>query len=91
MTNNYLIWFPITNTISVTYTQLLLTYLVPKYIPVVYEQRCIVLILPLSNDRGYIKFLETYHFDFDINKKFVNQTHVSLHFVHYNYNRSCIV
>ena len=38
ITNNYSILFSITNTISVTYNQLLLTYLVPKYIPVVYEQ-----------------------------------------------------
>ena len=38
LTNNHSILFSITNTISVTYDQLLLTYLVPKYIPVVYEQ-----------------------------------------------------
>ena len=31
MTNNYSILFSITNTISVTYGQLLLTYLVPKH------------------------------------------------------------
>ena len=60
MTNNYSIWFSITNTISVSYNQLLLTYLVPKNI---YEQKLIVMTLPLSNNRLYIEFPETHYFD----------------------------
>ena len=60
MTNNYSIWFSITITISVTYDQLLLIYLVTKYM---YEQKLIVMTLSLSNDKGYIEFLETHHFD----------------------------
>ena len=53
MTNNYSILFSITNTISVTYDQLLLTYLVPKYIPVVYEQKLIVITLLVSRGKVY--------------------------------------
>ena len=54
ITNNYSILFSVTNTISVTHDQLLLVYLVPKYIPVVYEQKLIVMTLLVSNDRKYI-------------------------------------
>ena len=50
-TNNYSIWYPITNTISVTYDQLLLTYLVLKYIPVCMN-KLIVMALLESNDKG---------------------------------------
>ena len=49
---------------------MLLTYLVPKYKPVVYEQYLIVMTLwqlLVSNVRGYIEFMGTYHFDFNIN------------------------
>ena len=54
----------ITNTFSMTYDQLLLTYVVPKHIPVVHEQKLIVKTLLVSNDSD---FLETHHFDFNIN------------------------
>ena len=46
---------------------MLLTYLVPKHIPVVYEQKLIAMALLLSNDREYIELLETHYFDFNIN------------------------
>ena len=67
ITNNYSILFSITNTISVTYNQLLLIYLVPIYIPVCMNKSWLLWQLLVSNVRGYIEFMEIYCFDFNIN------------------------